>query len=66
MLSTQNINLNDVLFLLSFQFLFIVLAVVAVVYYHRSTIRIFIATSLLCMCVYVEERYVCARACVCV
>ena len=55
MLSIQNINLNDVLFFLSFQFLFIVLAVVAVVYcYHRSAIRIFIATSLPCMCVYVE------------
>ena len=55
MLSIQNISLNDVLFLLSFQFMFIVLAVVAVVYcYHRSVVRIFIATSLPCMCVYVE------------
>ena len=64
MLSIQNINLN-VLFLLSFQFLFIVLALVAVVYcYHRSAVRIFIATSLPCMCVYVEEG--CVRACVCV
>ena len=56
----QNINFNA-LFLLSFQFLFIVLAVVYC--YHRSGIRIFIATSLPCMCLYVEEG--CARACVC-
>ena len=54
-LSIQNINLNDVLF--------IVLAVVAVVYcYLRSAIRIFIATSLLCM----WRMGVCARASVCV
>ena len=68
MLSIQNINLN-VLFFLSLQSLFIVLAVVAVVYcYHRSTIRIFIATSLPCMRVYVEERCARARAraCLCV
>ena len=67
-LSIQNINLNA-LFLLSVQSLFIVLAVVAVVYcYHRSGIRIFIATSLPCMYVYVEKG-LCARArarvCVC-
>ena len=66
MLSIQNINLN-VLFLLSFQSLFIVLAVVAVVYcYHRSAITIFIATSLPCMCVYVEEGCARVRARVCV
>ena len=47
MLSIQNINLNDVLFLLSFRFLFIVSAVVYC--YLRSAIRTFIATSLLCM-----------------
>ena len=62
-LSIQNINLN-VLFLLSFQFLFIVLAVVAVVYYHHSAIRIFIAISLPCMCVYVEG-VVRTHVCVC-
>ena len=67
MLSIQYIDLNYVLFLLFFQFLFIVLAVVAVVYcYHRSAVRIFIATSLPCMCVYVEARAgSCVRACVC-
>ena len=46
MLSIQNINLN-VLFLLSVQFLFIVLAVVAVVYsYHHSAVRIFIGAGI--------------------
>ena len=55
MLSVQNVDLN-VLFLLSFQFMFIVSAVGAVVYcYHRSAVRIFIAASLPCMCVFVKE-----------
>ena len=49
MLSIQNINLDDVLFFLAFQFLFIVLAVVAVVYCYRSAIRICIATYV-CVC----------------
>ena len=69
MLSIQNIDLNDVLFLLSVQFLFIVSAVVAVVYcYHRSAIRIFIATSMpyICMCVEGRERGGGACECVCV
>ena len=61
MLIIQNINLNDVLFLFPFQFLFIVLAVVAVVYYLRRAIRTFIATSLLCM----WRRGVCAHAQAC-
>ena len=73
-LSIQNINLNDVLFLFSFQFLFIVLAVVAVVYcYLRSAIRIFIATSLLCMwrrgmCTRPRAHVcvICAYMCVCI
>ena len=53
--SIQNINLN-VLFFLSFQSLFIVLAVVDC--YHRSAIRIFIATSLrVCVCVCVCVAY---------
>ena len=65
MLSIQNIDLNNVLFLLSFQFMFIVSAVVAVVYcYHCGAIRICIATSM-------PYTYVCGggwgvRVCVCV
>ena len=65
MLSIQNIDLNDVLFLLSFQFLFIVSAVVDC--YHRRAIRICIGTSVPYMyvcggCV----RVICAYMCVCI
>ena len=70
-LSIQNIDLNDVSFLLFFQFLFIVSAVIAVVYcYHRSAIRItsYIATPMpcmyvcggcVCLCVYIICAYMC-------
>ena len=57
MLSIQNINLN-VLFLLSFQFLFTVLAVVYC--YHCSAIRIFIAMYV-CQCMW--RRGMCEHAC---
>ena len=64
MLSIQNIDLNDVLFLLSFQFLFIVSAVVDC--YHRRAIRICIGTSVPYMyvcggCVHVICAYMCVH-----
>ena len=64
MLSIQSINLN-VLFLLSFQFLFIVSAVVYC--YHRSAIRIVIAMYV-CVCGggVCARAYVCVCVCVCV
>ena len=76
MLSIQNIDLNDILFLLTLKFLFILAvvycsAVLAVVYcYHRSAIRIFITTSMPYICMCVEwgcvHIYMCVCVCVCV
>ena len=65
MLSIQNIDLNGVSFLSSFQFLFLVSAVGAVVFcYHRSAVRICIATLLPCVCVCNMCIHVCVYVCV--